>query len=410
MNTVVVGLQWGDEGKGKIVDLLAPKFSYVVRFQGGNNAGHTLVVNGKKIALHLIPSGILHRNIICVIGNGVVLDPAVVQQELVNLLDWGIDTNQLKISHQAHVILPLHRQLDHGRESLLGAKKIGTTKRGIGPTYEDKIARRGLRVSDFIDPDKRQQYFSEVMAEKNHSLEHYKLPNLQFQELEDWAKPLAEKLAPYVVDTPALLHEAIENEESILFEGAQGTFLDIDHGTYPYVTSSNTVSGAACSGSGVGPTHIQAVVGIAKAYITRVGAGPFPTELNNEIGEKLRQVGGEFGATTGRPRRCGWLDIPLLKRACALNGVTHLCLTKLDVLTGFDKIPICVAYNNGTPVYEEMQGWTADIVGCSSWDDLPEECKKYIHFIEDLAKLPIVLISTGPERNSIIVRDALFKN
>jgi adenylosuccinate synthase len=407
-NTVVVGLQWGDEGKGKLVDLLAPQFNYVVRFQGGNNAGHTLVVDGRKIALHLIPSGALHDSTHCIIGNGVVIDPNILCEELDELekQDVILSEKRFHISDRAHVILPTHRHLDSSSERSLGLQKIGTTKRGIGPTYEDKIGRRGLRMGDFIEPEKRMKMLKIIQARHEAVLsEQFEQASLNIAELEAWCAPLAERLSPFVKDTTGLLHEAIRAKQNILFEGAQGTFLDVDHGSYPYVTSSNTVAGAACTGAGVGPTHINQVVGIAKAYLTRVGSGPFPTEIHGEEAEKLRQLGGEFGATTGRPRRCGWLDIPLLRRSCLLNGVTQLMLTKIDILSEYDQIPICTHYANDEPQYEVMNGWKTDISKCRSWESLPQECKNYIIRIETLSEMPIALIGVGPEREAFIKRD-----
>ena len=406
MNTVIVGLQWGDEGKGKVVDLLASEFSYVVRFQGGNNAGHTLVVNNQKFGLHLIPSGILRPDIHCIIGNGVVIDPAVLLEEITELRECGqeITPKRLTISTAAHIILPFHRSLDKARELALGNRKIGTTGRGIGPTYEDKIARRGMRVADFIDSEKRQSKLEQMIAEKSPIYRFVGMEPPSFTELENWSAGLASELAPFVSDSVSILHQALENEQSILFEGAQGTYLDIDHGTYPFVTSSNTVSGAACVGSGVGPTHIQRVVGIAKAYCTRVGAGPFPTELFDGDAEEMRTLGKEFGVTTGRPRRCGWLDIPLLKRACLLNGVTDICLTKLDILSHYKKIPLCVGYDGDQPIYEIFEGWGVDISSCRAWKDLPQSCKNYVSAIENLTKTPITLIGVGAKREEIIIR------
>ena len=399
-NTVIIGLQWGDEGKGKAVDYLANRFSHVVRFQGGNNAGHTLVVDGKKTALHLIPSGILREETICVIGNGVVVDIEVLQSELQKLQHLNITAKRLRISSQAHVILPLHRKLDQQRESKRGDQKIGTTGRGIGPTYEDKIARRGVTFADLIDPVRRKQQFEILIEHRKHEIS-----DLNIDELENWVAQYIDDIRPFVTDTVEELHEALDRGGCILFEGAQGTFLDIDHGTYPYVTSSNTVAGGACTGAGIGPTQIQEVIGIAKAYITRVGSGPFPTEDTGEMGELLRSVGQEFGVTTGRPRRCGWLDIPLLKRACRLNGVTGICLTKLDILSALDEIPLCVRYEHDQPIYEIMPGWKVDIQGIQDYNDLPENCKKYVERIENLSNYPIVLLGTGPQRKSTIVRN-----
>ncbi|MBM76598.1 MAG: adenylosuccinate synthase [Proteobacteria bacterium] len=402
MNTVVVGLQWGDEGKGKAVDLLADHFKCVVRFQGGNNAGHTLVVNNKRYALHLIPSGILRENTICFIGNGVVVDPAILLQELNGLTEIHIDPSRLRISNKAHIILPLHRALDVAREQRLGNNKIGTTGRGIGPTYEDKIARRGITMELFVDASQRKNIFEKILDRKRPLLQDMGV-SWSLKDLEDWANPIASQLAPFITDTVEELHQFLESGEHALFEGAQGTFLDIDHGTYPFVTSSNTVAGSACTGAGVGPSQIQHVIGIAKAYITRVGAGPFPTELLDETGELLRKEGKEFGVTTGRPRRCGWLDIPLLKRACRLNGTTEICLTKLDILSCLDEIKLCVDYDQDNPIYEAFPGWKTDISKCRSFSDLPQACKNYVQRIETLSNSRIGLIGVGPQREATIV-------
>ncbi len=411
MNTVIVGLQWGDEGKGKVVDLLTPHFRYVVRFQGGNNAGHTLVVNDKTFGLHLIPSGILHKDVCCVIGNGVVVDPAVLLEEIDELGHAGhpVTADNLQISNNAHVIWPFHRTLDVAREAARGKNKIGTTGRGIGPTYEDKVARRGMHMSEFVDTQKRQAKLQSMIAEKSPIYKYVNMAAPSFEKMEAWAAPLAERLRPFVCDTVGNLHDAIESAQPILFEGAQGTFLDIDHGTYPFVTSSNTVAGAACIGTGVGPTHIKHVIGIVKAYLTRVGAGPFPTELHGDAAEKLRTLGGEFGVTTGRARRCGWLDIPLLKRACLLNGVTEICLTKLDVLSHYEEIPLCIGYENDEPQYEIHPGWNVDIQGCRSFEDLPTACQNYILRIEELSGVSVGLIGVGPKRSESIIRSTVFQ-
>jgi len=419
-NQVVVGLQWGDEGKGKIVDLLASKADVVARFQGGNNAGHTLVVDGNQLILHLVPSGILHEKSHCVIGNGVVIDPEVLVEELVALNARGvtITPERLSISTTAHVILPYHRRLDQCREAARAADKIGTTGRGIGPTYEDKIARRGIRVGAFINAETRRSAISAVLEDKNRQLTGwYDAEGFTLEEIEAWAAPLAAYLAPLVTDTPALLHKACRAGKQILFEGAQGTFLDIDHGTYPYVTSSNTLAGAACTGTGVGPGDIQQVVGVTKAYTTRVGAGPFPTAIGGEEEEHLRKVGGEFGATTGRPRRCGWFDAALVRRAVQLNGVTHLALTKLDILSDYAELKICVDYRGESdpgqpgerePVYETVPGWQSDIRGARSWADLPAACQAYITRIEELVGAPSAILSVGPGRREVIARDDAF--
>ncbi len=423
-NIVVTGLQWGDEGKGKIVDLLARRSRYVVRFQGGNNAGHTLVVDGERMVLHVVPSGILNDGVCCVVGNGVVVDPEVLVAELDALDARGVhvDGDRLCISPQAHVIMPYHRTLDACRESALGGKKIGTTKKGIGPTYEDKVARRGVRVEDLLDADALRDRLDAVLPQKNRQLVEWFGDAAQtVDELLAWARPLADRLSPHVADTVATLHRAVQAGDPVLFEGAQGTFLDVDHGTYPFVTSSNTVAGQACAGTGVGPTAIDAVVGIAKAYCTRVGAGPFPTELDDDQGARIREIGHEYGATTGRPRRCGWFDAELVRHAVMLNGTTHLALTKLDVLSGFDSIFVGVGYAEGpsvptgaeamaavTPIYEELPGWSEDISACRSWDQLPDTCRAYIRRVEELVGAPVGLVSVGPGRDEVIVCDPLF--
>lgn len=417
-NTVVVGLQWGDEGKGKVVDRLAEHSHLVVRFQGGNNAGHTLVVDGEKIVLHVIPSGILHPTARCVVGNGVVVDPEVMVQELDQLAARGrtVAADQLAISTDAHVIMPWHRALDACREDARGDQLIGTTRKGIGPTYEDKVARRGIRVVDLMDADALRGHVEAILPEKNRQIvEWYDGEPLTVDGVLAWAAPYAERLRPYVCDTVELLHQASARGQAILFEGAQGTFLDVDHGTYPFVTSSNTVAGGACAGTGVGPKDIHAVVGIVKAYATRVGTGPFPTELDDAVGERLRTLGGEFGATTGRPRRCGWFDAPLVRRAIQLNGVTHLTLTKLDVLGSFDELHIGTGYEGGAafpaghldstvPTYEKMQGWGSDISTARTWDDLPAAAQAYVARIEELVGVPVILIGVGPGRQEVVER------
>ena len=414
-NRVVVGLQWGDEGKGKIVDLLAQGAEVVARFQGGNNAGHTLVVEGEKVVLHLVPSGIL-QDARCVIGNGVVVDPEVLLAELdaLSASDHPVDTDRLAISSSAHVILPYHKRLDRCREVARGGNKIGTTGRGIGPTYEDKVARRGLRFADFIDPAARRAHAASVLVDKNRQLvDWYGEAPLTVEALEAWAAPLAERLAPMVADTAALLHKANRDGQRILFEGAQGTFLDIDHGTYPFVTSSNTLAGAACTGTGLGPRDIHQVIGVTKAYTTRVGAGPFPTAIGGEAEERLRQLGGEFGATTGRPRRCGWFDAALVRRAVQLNGATHLAITKLDILSGYAELKVCVDYVGGwsggrEPIYETVPGWSEDISAARCWAELPAACRRYVEFIEEQTGAPAALVSVGPGRHEVIARDPAF--
>lgn len=421
---VVVGLQWGDEGKGKIVDLIAPRVRYVVRWQGGNNAGHTVVVDGRKLVFHLLPSGILHEDITCVIANGVVVDPDVLVREIDQVASRGdvLDARRLVVSTEAHVIMPYHRALDRLREAALGDKKIGTTGRGIGPTYEDKVARRGVRIADLLDSSALKARLGSVLPEKNRMItEWYGGEALTEAEILAWAEPLAARLAPLAADTVGMLDRANRAGEAILFEGAQGTFLDVDHGTYPYVTSSSTVAGGACAGAGVGPTAIHAVVGIAKAYATRVGSGPFPTMADGADEEGLRVRGAEFGATTGRARRCGWFDAVLARHAVSLNGVTNLAITKLDVLSGLERIPVAVAYEgldavpSGAaaleavrPVYEHLPGWSEDLSSCRRWEDLPAAALAYLERLEALVGVRIGLVSVGPDRAQVLVRDAIF--
>ena len=420
-NIVVVGAQWGDEGKGKIVDRLASASRWVVRFQGGNNAGHTLVVNGEKVVLHLIPSGILQPSCTCVIGNGVVLDPVVLFREIDALAARGrpVTPDRLVVSTEAHVILPWHRAIDQAREKALGEKRIGTTGKGIGPAYEDKVGRRGVRVADLFDRDALRERIGSLLAEHNRRLvEWYGETPLTVDDILAEVEPLAERLRAYARPVVRLLADAVRNREPILFEGAQGTFLDVDHGTYPFVTSSSTVAGGACAGSGVGPTAINEVLGICKAYATRVGSGPFPTEQDNAVGERLRAVGHEFGATTGRARRCGWFDVPMVKHAAMVNGLTALALTKLDVLSGMGPIRVAVAYE-GTedvpagaaamarvvPRYEELPGWDEDLSPCRTWDELPAACRHYVERVEAWTGVPVVMLGVGPGRDALIVRD-----
>jgi adenylosuccinate synthase len=413
-NIVVVGTQWGDEGKGKVVDFLSEDARAVVRFQGGNNAGHTLVVNGKKSVFHLVPSGILRENCLCIVGNGVVIDPGVLFQEIEKLESMGqkIGPDRLVISDAAHVITPYHCEIDGLREDRVGKVKIGTTRRGIGPCYEDKVGRRGIRVKHLIDPDALREALVQNLSEKNQVIVQLGGDPIDFDSLFNRLVALGERLAPYVVDTGDVIHRVHQEGGSVLFEGAQGTFLDVDHGTYPFVTSSNTTAGAACTGSGVGPTFIDEVVGICKAYTTRVGAGPFITEELEEVGQLLREKGSEFGATTGRPRRCGWLDVVQLKKAARLNGLTSIALTKLDVLSGFTSIQICVDYEENSsgisPVYESHPGWVEDLGNCTTMEELPETCRAYVSRIEELVGVPIGLVSVGPDRKKTIGRGALF--
>jgi adenylosuccinate synthase len=422
-NIVVVGAQWGDEGKGKIVDLLAARSRWVVRFQGGNNAGHTLVVDGEKVILHLIPSGILQPGCRCVIGNGVVIDPAVLLAEIDALEARGkaITPDRLVVSTEAHVIMPWHRALDKARERALGNQRIGTTGRGIGPAYEDKVARRGIRVADLVQGDGIRARVTTALTAHNRELVSLGEAPLELDAVLAELLPFAERLRAWARPAVRLLYDAWRAGEPILFEGAQGTFLDVDHGTYPFVTSSSTVAGSACAGSGVGPTVIDQVVGIAKAYATRVGSGPFPTELDDALGERMRQIGHEYGATTGRPRRCGWFDAVMVRHAVMVNGLTRLALTKLDVLSGLGPIRIAVRYpghedvpagadalSRVTPEYEEMPGWDEDLSGYRRWEELPRACRDYVSRIEALVGVPVVLLGVGPGRDAVIAREPLF--
>ena len=421
-NVVVVGTQWGDEGKGKIVDLLTDRAHAVVRFQGGHNAGHTLVINGKKTVLHLIPSGVLRDGVMCLIGNGVVLSVAALFDEIEELRRGGVDAMQrLRVSESCPLILPHHVALDHAREKARGKAAIGTTGRGIGPAYEDKVSRRGLRVGDLMDTGTFGEKLRNVMDYHNYALKNYfQCDVVDYRKTLDECLALAERLRPLVADIPELLHEYGRDGKRVMFEGAQGALLDIDHGTYPYVTSSNTCAGAAATGSGVGPGRLEYVLGITKAYTTRVGAGPFPTELNDGVGDRLGERGKEFGSTTGRKRRCGWYDAVIMRRSNQLNGVTGLCVTKLDVLDGLDAIRVCTAYRHEgklrttppsgadalskcEPVYEELPGWTESTLGVRSFDKLPANAQKYLKKIEELTEARIDLISTGAERDDTII-------
>ena len=409
-NVVIVGAQWGDEGKGKIVDLLTQYADLVVRFQGGNNAGHTIVLKGEKFVVHLIPSGILYEDKKCIIGNGVVLDPAVLIEEIDEIKKRGYfkDDSQLMISEATHLILPYHRRIDIAREKIF---KIGTTGRGIGPAYEDKVVRCGIRVVDLINEKIFREKLEANLIQKNVYLTQVlKEEGFEFSEIFDEYLQYKNRLEKYVKNTSLILYEEIEKGKHVLFEGAQGALLDLDHGTYPYVTASNTVAGNACAGSGIGPTMINSVIGIAKAYTTRVGEGPFPTELQDELGEKIRQKGGEYGATTGRPRRCGWLDAVVVNHSIRVNGIREIVITKLDVLNDFDTIKICVGYRvdgkvfyhvpsnfeilkNSEPVYEEMRGWKTEIKGVRNFKDLPRNAKLYIRRIQELINTKITMIS-----------------
>jgi len=430
-NVVVIGTQWGDEGKGKVVDLLTERASAVVRFQGGHNAGHTLVIDGKKTVLHLIPSGILREGVECMIGNGVVLAPDALMKELNMLEENGIPAaERLKISEACTLILPYHIALDQAREIARGKKAIGTTGRGIGPAYEDKISRRGLKVGDMFDSSRFSARLEEVLEYHNFALEHYfKTDTVDFQKTLDEGLEMAERIRPMVADVTGLLHKYHAEGKDIMFEGAQGTLLDIDHGTYPYVTSSNPTAGGACTGTGVGPRDIDYILGITKAYTTRVGAGPFPTELydgeelDDPMGKHMAEKGHEFGSTTGRPRRCGWLDAVSMRRSAEINSLTGICLTKMDVLDGLETIKIATGYTaNGQaldtppigadayeacePEYIEVPGWSETTVGVRDYDALPANAKAYIKKVEEVIGVPVDIISTGPDRaDTIVLRD-----
>jgi adenylosuccinate synthase len=425
---VLVGAQWGDEGKGKATDLLGSRVDYCVRYQGGNNAGHTVVIGDKKFALHLLPSGILTPEVTPVIGNGVVIDVGVLFEEIDGLEAQGIDTSNLLISANAHLITSYHVTLDKVTERFLGNSKIGTTGRGIGPSYADKISRLGIRVQDLFDEKILRAKIEGSLLSKNQVL--VKVFNRRAVTVDEVVEDLmqhAERLQPYVADTSLLLNRALDENKVVLLEGGQGTLLDVDHGTYPFVTSSNPTAGGACAGSGIGPTKITGVVGILKAYTTRVGSGPFPTELLDEDGEKLRTIGGERGVTTGRPRRCGWFDAPIARYATRINGLTDIFLTKLDVLTGWEKIPVCVAYeidgkrseelpmtqtefHHAKPIYEMLPGWSEDISGAKTMEDLPANARAYIKFLEDVSGAPISAVGVGQDRNATIsINDLLRK-
>ncbi len=428
-NVVVIGAQWGDEGKGKVVDLLTEYADVVVRFQGGNNAGHTLVVDGQKTVLHLIPSGILHPGKACVIGNGVVVDPEVLAHEIDALKARGLlqDDHQLVLSLDAHVIMPWHKAIDIAREQRMGAGKIGTTGRGIGPTYEDKVARRGMRIRDLLDEARLARKVKERLQAAREELQ--RLGGTLDVDEATLVKRFAElgrKLAPYAQDASLWLHRAMQAKKSLLFEGAQGTLLDVDHGTYPFVTSSNTVAGNAATGSGVGPTAIDRVIGITKAYSTRVGGGPYPSELKDATGDQLRQVGGEYGATTGRPRRTGWIDALALRYAARVNGLDGLAMTKLDVLTGFPEVKIAIAYRCEGRTYEEMPsdletlerceavyesvpGWSERLGGARRWEDLPRSAREYVERVARLAGVDIVAVSVGADRGETILLQNPFR-
>lgn len=420
----LLGAQWGDEGKGKATDLLGGRVHYVVRYQGGNNAGHTVVIGDQKYALHLLPSGILSPDVVPVIGNGVVVDPAVLLAEMAGLSERGIDCSRLLISANAHLITSYHVTLDKVNERFLGKAKIGTTGRGIGPTYGDKVGRLGIRVQDLFDPSILRQKVDSALESKNQTLvKVFNRRALDPQAITDELLGYADQLRPFVVDTSLVLNQALDEDKIVLLEGGQGTLLDVDHGTYPFVTSSNPTAGGACTGSGIGPTRITRVIGILKAYTTRVGSGPFPTELFDADGERLQSVGGEVGVTTGRSRRCGWFDAPIARYATRVNGLTDIFLTKLDVLTGFDRVPVCVAYDvdgvhtseipmtqtdfhHAQPVYEYLPGWEEDISGARSLADLPANARAYVEFLAEVSGAPISAIGVGPDRDAtIVVRD-----
>lgn len=426
-NVVVLGTQWGDEGKGKIVDLLTEQVKYVARFQGGHNAGHTLVIDGKKTVLHLIPSGILHDGANCLIGNGVVLAPEALMKEILELEEQGVPVRErLRLSPACPLILDYHVALDQAREVAKGDAKLGTTGRGIGPAYEDKVARRGLRLGDLLDADGFAAKLKDIMSYHNFALEHYyKVDPVDYDMVLAKALELGEELKPMIDDVTDVLHSARETGENILFEGAQGSLLDIDHGTYPFVTSSNTTAGGTATGSGFGPLYLDYVLGITKAYTTRVGAGPFPTELDCSVGEHLGVKGHEFGATTGRKRRTGWFDAVALRHAVRINSISGICLTKLDVLDGLEEVKVCVGYQdtngneigvpcdaegweNVQPVYESLPGWSESTVGAQSLDQLPESAKNYINRLEALIGAPVDIISTGPDRIETIVLRSPF--
>ncbi len=422
-NTVVVGAQWGDEGKGKVVDYLSEHAHVVIRFQGGTNAGHTVQVEGEEYILHLIPSGIVHPDTQCLIGNGVVVDPPELLREMRGLEEKGlILKGRFWVSERAHVIMPYHKLLDSLDERLMGSKKIGTTKRGIGPAYADKAARVGIRMLDLLNPPYLRERLEATVRLKNLIIkEFFNEEGLDPEELYQQALSWGEALEPFIANVSEKMKGFVSEGRTLLFEGAQGTMLDIDYGTYPYVTSSHTTIGGVCAGAGVNPSTIEEVIGIAKAYTTRVGGGPFPTEEKGIMGDHLREKGGEYGATTGRPRRCGWLDLVVLRHAAWLNGLTGIALTKIDVLDGLEEIPVCVAYEidgkrceefpasiadveKAKPVFEVMKGWDRPVYGATKWEDLPEEAKRYIGFIEERVGVPVKIVSTGPGREATLLR------
>ena len=420
--SVILGTQWGDEGKGKITDIYSETADMVVRYQGGNNAGHTIVVDGERFALSLIPSGVLYPTVTPVIGNGTVIDPAVLLGEMEELTERGIDPSRLKVSGNAHVIMPYHKKLDAVLERFLGQQQIGTTKKGIGPAYQDKYSRFGIRVQDLFDPKIFREKLSINLKDKNRQLQkvYNQLP-LDLEEIYDDYLRYADLMQEFVADTSLLIWQALRDDKNVLFEGAQGTLLDIDHGTYPFVTSSNPTAGGAATGSGIGPRDIDNIIGVAKAYISRVGSGPFPTELRDEIGDRMIEIGGEFGTVTGRRRRCGWLDGVALKYAVRVNGLTEIALTKLDVLSHFDTLRIGIAYDslgerfeelprqqrvlyNCAPVYEDHEGWSTDITEARDFDDLPKAAQRYVERIEEIAGVPVTSVGVGPARDATLKR------
>lgn len=421
---VVVGAQWGDEGKGKIVDVLGEKADYVVRFQGGNNAGHTIVVNGEKSILHLLPSGVLHKNAICIIGPGVVVDPFVLLEEIDVLEKKGLSSSHIYISDRAHLIMPYHIKLDELQEERLAGNKIGTTKRGIGPCYADKYTRIGLRVGDLIDFESFKDKLKSTLSIKNDQITKiYNEEPFDYDEMTAQFKEIREKLLPRMMDSLSVVNEALDQNKMVLFEGAQAAMLDINYGTYPYVTSSSPTSAGVCAGAGISPKKLEKIIGVVKAYSTRVGEGPFVTELFDDEGEKLREIGHEYGATTGRPRRCGWLDLNVVKHAARINGLTDLVITKIDVLSAFDEIKVCTGYEidgqiydtipasvemiaKAKAVYETFPGWQCDITGIRTFEELPENCKAYINRIEEFTNTRISLVSVGPDReNNILIHE-----
>ena len=422
---VVAGTQWGDEGKGKIVDFLTERADVIARYQGGNNAGHTVVIKGEEYVLHLVPTGILHPDKVCIVGNGTVIDPAVLVQEIADLERRGAQVEgRFFISENAHLIMPYHKVFDGAQEEFKGANKVGTTGRGIGPAYADKIDRMGIRAGDLLDETVFRAKLESVLKLRNAILTRvFDIQPLKSEEIIEEYRRYAQEIKKYLADISSMVNEALDAGKTVLFEGAQGAMLDIDQGTYPYVTSSNTVAGGACAGVGIGPTRIDGVIGTVKAYTTRVGLGPFPTEQGGKVGELLREKGYEYGRTTGRPRRCGWFDAPLVRRSLLINGATSIALTKPDVLGGMDSIKVCVAYrHNGAevrrspanaallggcePIYEEVEGWAEDLSLCHSFEEMPEAAKRYVRYLEELLSCPISVVSTGPARdNTIVLRD-----